>query len=48
MEQQTSTDPRGEVQDLLARIAQLADDGTVEESSSTSPPTRSGNRRPTR
>ncbi|NKS76938.1 nuclear transport factor 2 family protein [Rhodococcus hoagii] len=31
MEQQTSTDPRGEVQDLLARIAQLADDGTVEE-----------------
>ncbi|MDH6677264.1 3-phenylpropionate/cinnamic acid dioxygenase small subunit [Rhodococcus sp. LBL1] len=31
MEQQTSTDPRGEIQDLLARIAQLADDGTVEE-----------------
>jgi len=31
VEQQTSTDPRGEVQDLLARIAQLADDGTVEE-----------------
>ncbi|MGO4202555.1 nuclear transport factor 2 family protein [Rhodococcus sp. TAF43] len=31
MEQQTSTDPRGEIQDLLARIAQLADDGTVED-----------------
>lgn len=30
MEQQKSTDPRGEVQNLLARIAQLADDGTVE------------------
>lgn len=31
MAQQTSTDPRGEIQDLLSRIAQLADDGTVEE-----------------
>ncbi|CAM3223173.1 nuclear transport factor 2 family protein [Prescottella defluvii] len=30
-QQQQSTDPRGEIQDLLARIAQLADDGTVEE-----------------
>jgi len=29
--EQKSTDPRGEIQDLLARIAQLADDGTVEE-----------------
>ena len=31
MQQQKSTDPRGEIQDLLARIAQLADDGTVED-----------------
>lgn len=31
LEHQTSIDPRGEIQDLLARIAQLADDGTVEE-----------------
>lgn len=31
MEQQTGNDPRGEIQDMLARIAQLADDGTVEE-----------------